>query len=269
MELLPHRDVHRVRRLFAAEHLALVIDAVSAGNSPARVWADDSVTRSALVWDRHHSVYFAGSVDDAQEWRALFDREIAPVGRGVLKIYATPEAVGTVFAGLPLQRRERVLYRGHGLAARDRSRSLPPGFHLSAIDDLGSELGGLGRLAKAAEVIAEIESTWGSVADFLRAGFGFVAHDTEQIVSWCVAEFVSEGKCGIGIETIESHRGQGFATLTASVFTEACAQRQITPYWDAWTSNRASTAVAERLGLHQVETYSVSLGDFDDARPSR
>ncbi|GAB2667980.1 GNAT family N-acetyltransferase [Kribbella swartbergensis] len=266
MELLPNREVHRVRRLFEAEHLALVIDAVIAGNSPARVWADDSGAGSALVWDRHHSVYFAGSVEDAQEWRALFDREIAPLGDGVLKIYATPDAAGTVFAGLPLQRRERVLYRGHGPVAHDWSRRLPPGFHLSAIDDLGSGLGGL---ANATDVIAEIESTWASIADFLRTGFGFVAHDTEQIVSWCVAEFVSDGKCGIGIETIGSHRGRGFATLTASAFTEHCAERNITPYWDAWTSNRPSTAVAEKLGLRKIETYHVSLGDFKDVHPPR
>jgi RimJ/RimL family protein N-acetyltransferase len=266
MELLQSQDVHRVRHLFDAEHLALVVDAVIIENSPARVWADDSLTRSALVWDRHHSLYFAGSVDEAEEWRALFDREIAPLGRGVLKIYAAPHAVGTVFAGLPLQRRERVLYRGHGPVGPDWRRRLPPGFHVSAIDDLG---GGLGTHANAADVIAEIESTWGSAAGFRRTGFGFVAHDTEQIVSWCVAEFVSNGKCGIGIETVGSHRGRGFATLTASAFIEDCVERKVTPYWDAWTSNRSSTAVAERVGFRKVETYWVSVGDFDDVRPSR
>lgn len=265
MELLSNSDIHHVRRLFEAEHLALVIDAVGAGNSPARVWADDSLTRSALVWDRQHAVYFAGSVDDAQEWRALFDREIAPIGRGILKIYATPDAVGTVFAGLALQLRERVLYRGPGPVARDGSPPVPSGFHLNAMHDLGSGLGGL---VNAADVIAEIESTWGSTADFLRAGFGVVAHDTEQIVSWCVAELVSQGKCGIGIETIGSHRGRGFATLTASAFIKHCAERTITPYWDAWTTNRSSTAVAERVGLRKVESYRVSVGDFGDVRPS-
>ena len=47
MLLLPQREVRRVRHLLGAEHLALMIDAVIAGNSPARVWADDLATTSA------------------------------------------------------------------------------------------------------------------------------------------------------------------------------------------------------------------------------
>jgi GNAT superfamily N-acetyltransferase len=108
--------------------------------------------------------------------------------------------------------------------------------------------------------------TWGSTAGFLRSGFGVVAHDTDQIVSWCLAEYVSGRKCGVGIETIGRHRGRGFATLTASAFVEKCAERQVTPYWDSWVSNRPSRTVAERVGFQKIGNYWVWLGDFGDVR---
>lgn len=76
----------------------------------------------------------------------------------------------------------------------------------------------------------------------------------------CTAEYVSPGKCGIGIATAEPYRQQGFATLTASAFIEECQRRQITPYWDAWLRNTASVARAEKVGLRKVQDYWVFVG---------
>ncbi len=81
---------------------------------------------------------------------------------------------------------------------------------------------------------------------------------------WCTAEFVSDGKCGIGIETIPAYRGRGFATVTASAFLEHCAERAMTPLWDAWVRNVPSAAVAEKVGLEKVETYAIYVCEFDD-----
>jgi RimJ/RimL family protein N-acetyltransferase len=259
---LSNRDVDRVRHLFDADHLSLVIDAVRAGNSPARVWVDAvTAPRAALVWDGSHSVYFAGAVDRAGEWRALFGREVASVGAGILKAYVTDAAAETVLAGYPLQRRERVLYRGGHPAIPDWRRRLPAGFQVNLIDDRVTEVGAL---ANATEVVAEIESCWKSLADFRGHGFGFIAHDRQAIVCWCTAEFVSDGKCGIGIATIPAYRGRGYATLTASAFMEYCAERAMTPHWDAWTNNRPSVAVAEKAGFQRIETYGIYVGDLGD-----
>lgn len=108
-----------------------------------------------------------------------------------------------MFAGYPFQRRERVLYRGVRPLIPDWRRRIRAGFQISAINDRFTELS---RLANGADVIAEIESCWMSAADVRRTGFGFVAHDTETIVCWCTAESVSDGKCGIGIETVAASR---------------------------------------------------------------
>jgi RimJ/RimL family protein N-acetyltransferase len=252
--------VHRIRHLFSPDHLALVIDAVIAANSPARVWADDLATpRMALLWDGTHSVYLVGAVDHVGACRELFEREIAPAGRGVLKLHAADAAVSAVCTGQSLHRRERVFYRGESSAIARRPQQIPAGFQISSINDKFAELGAL---ANFADVTAEIGSCWNSLADFRRAGFGFCAHDADTIVCWCTAEYVSDGRCGIGIETAPEYRGRGFATLTASAFAGHCAERGIVPHWDAWSSNRPSVAVAEKLGFRKVETYSVFVGTF-------
>ncbi|MGW5359372.1 GNAT family N-acetyltransferase [Actinopolymorpha pittospori] len=264
MALPLDREIDRVRRLFDAKHITLVIDAVIAGNTPARVWADDLTTpRTAPVWDGAHCVYLAGAgaADRPEDWRELFEREIASKRPGFLKLYVTKDVAESVFAGYPLQRRERVLYQGNGVSPPDPGRSprIPAGFRISAIDQHVDELR---ELTHFTEVVAEIASCWNSVEHFRRQGFGFVAHDAETIVCWCTAECVSETRCGIGIETVEAFRGQGFATLTAAVFVEHCVGRKLTPYWDAWTDNLPSVAVAEKVGLHRVESYSLFVGDF-------
>jgi RimJ/RimL family protein N-acetyltransferase len=264
MVRLPSSDVSRVRHLFDSEHLVLVVDAVIAGNSPASVWADNVVApQTALIWDGHHCVYLAGALVQVAAWSALLRREIMPRGRGMLKAYVTAEAAATVFGGYALQRRERVLYRGGQLAISDWPSRLSAEFRISAINDRFAELD---RLNNFADVTAEIESGWHSVADFRRTGFGFAAHDDETIVCWCTAEYVSDGQCGVGIETVEAYRGRGFATLTASAFVEHCVERGVIPHWDAWTSNLPSAAVAEKVGFRKSETYSIFVGDFADCR---
>jgi RimJ/RimL family protein N-acetyltransferase len=260
MLLLPHRDLRHVRHLFGAEHLGLVIDAVIAGNSPARVWADDLVTpRTALAWDGAHCLYLVGAAGHGDACRELFEREIAPAGRGMFMLYGTEAAAGAVVAGQALRQRERVLYRGDRLAVSGWPQRMPAGFRISAISDQLPELRMLGNFA---QVAAEIGSCWNSMADFRRAGFGFCAHDAGTIVCWCTAEYVSDGRCGIGIETVAACRGRGFATLTASAFAEHCAERRVVPHWDAWSDNLPSVAVAEKLGFRKIESYSVFVGRF-------
>ena len=154
-----------------------------------------------------------------------------------------------------------MLFRGGRQSIRDWRTRLPTGFRISVIDD---RLTARGMLANADDMVAEIESCWESLSAFRRSGFGFIAHDARAIVCWCTAEFVSDGKCGIGIETIPAYGGHGFATLTASAFVEHCAERAITPYWDAWAYNLPSVAVAEKVGFEKAETYAIYVCEFGD-----
>lgn len=255
MDELPARELHRVRHLFDGEHLALVIDAMVAGNSPATAWVDDGPRpRAVAVWDGAHSLYIAGAPDRAGVFSAAISGHVGPARPGLVKVYASTAAASAALAGPVRDHRERVFYRGGELLIPGWRSRVPAGLRISSIEDEFRQPGALGNFA---DVTAEIESCWPSLDDFRRAGFGFCAHDGENIVCWCTAEYVSDGRCGIGIETIPAYRGRGVATLTASAFVEHCAARGITPHWDSWSGNGPSVAVAEKVGFHKVETYSV------------
>src|SRR5258708_1683859 len=59
---LAGNDAHRVRPLFTGPLLSLTIDAVIAGNTPARLWADDLARPAAgLMWDTRHGYYLVGA----------------------------------------------------------------------------------------------------------------------------------------------------------------------------------------------------------------
>jgi GNAT superfamily N-acetyltransferase len=255
---LPGHQTHRIRHLFDGEHLALVIDAIIAVNSPATVWVDDAAAPcAAAIWDGGHCVYIVGPASRVAAFRAAVSQRIGPAGPGLVKIYATDAAARLVFAGHDLDRLERVFYRfdrgGQAPMPVGRLR-LPAGFGISSITEEFDRLASFGNFA---DVTAEVESCWPSLAEFRRAGFGFCAHDADSIVCWCTAEYVSDGRCGIGIETIPAFRNRGLATLTATAFVEHCAARGITPHWDSWSSNAPSVAVAEKIGFRAVETYSI------------
>ena len=255
MDELPAREFHRIRHLFEAEHLALVIDAMAVGNSPATAWVDSRARpQAAAIWDGAHSLYIEGAADRAGEFSAAISRHVARARPGLVKVYASEAAAGAALRGRPLDRRERVFYRAGERQIPCRSSRLPAGLRISSIGDEFRLLSALGNFD---DVEAEIESCWPSLDDFRRAGFGFCAHDGEAVVCWCTAEYVSVGRCGIGIETVPAYRGRGVATLTASVFVEHCAARAITPHWDSWSGNAPSVAVAEKIGFRKLETYSV------------
>jgi GNAT superfamily N-acetyltransferase len=252
---LSERELAGLRPLCDTEHATLVVEAVLAGTTPGRAWADHpGAPTTALVWDGAHSVHLLGALDDPDACRAALDREIRPLRHGVLKFAtAAPEAFAAT--GWPL--RERVLYRGHG-GAPDLPAA-PPGCR---VDPIIEGYPHLRALAGFDAVRAEIELCWGTLASFQRAGFGFCAHDGASILGWCTAEHVSEGRCGIGIETVAEHQGRGIATATAAAFLRHCGQRGLRPYWDAWATNTPSIAVAEKVGLRRVEIYPVLVGSF-------
>jgi len=78
-------------------------------------------------------------------------------------------------------------------------------------------------------------------------------------VCWCTAEYVSDRKLGIGIETLPAYQGRGFATLTAAAFVQLCCARGLMPHWDAFQSNAPSLAVARKVGFEPVAEYAVFL----------
>ncbi len=86
-----------------------------------------------------------------------------------------------------------------------------------------------------------------STQAYFKGGFGCAAVFDEAAVCWCTAEYVSDNRCGIGIETVADHQGNGIAT--ASRFVQMALDRQCAPHWECDGTNQASRSIAEKLGF--------------------
>lgn len=275
IEQLHTTNYPNARHLFASDYLTLVIDSVIAGTSSGQLWADDPFhPQTALLWDGVHIFYLVGQADHLstnQQLGNLFATQITATVRqrgidGFKILYSSPawEAqMGVIFSALKLTQYPRVVYTLGKVALPDWQNRLPMGYAIHPIDRAMLTDRTLGNLD---DLIEEIEGCWPSQEDFLANGFGFCAVDTREntreIICRCTAEYVSAGKCGIGIATAEKVRQQGFATLTASAFIEYCVKNQIMPYWDSWLRNTPSVATAERIGLQRLEEYNVYHGNL-------
>lgn len=267
-------DYANVRSLFHGTYLTLVIDSVIAGNSVGSLWVDDPAQpQSALLWDNAYNFYLAGRADNLTfngRLGQLFSTELAPRARvrgidGFTILYSSvgwENQLGIIFPTLPLTQHPRAVYSLGGLNLPEWRSKLPTGFQIRPIDQTMLADATLGNLP---DLLEEIEICWPSQARFLQQGFGFCLVGDGQIICRCTAEYVSPGKCGIGIATAAPYRQQGFATLTASAFIEACLAQQIVPYWDAWQRNTASIATAEKIGLDKIQDHNVHYGPLPAA----
>jgi GNAT superfamily N-acetyltransferase len=272
---LTQPEFHRAMPLFDTPHLALVARSVACDNTPGLPWADDLFhPRVALLWDRRHHLYLAGdaAAADTAGIRSLLRRIVLPgmlaQGSSGYEAHASCEALARVWQEiLPnASRRPRVLLTRRTENLPASTLPVDPILRLRPIDAalLQDE-----DLAHVEDVRHEVASMWGSVEAFLRGGFGYCMATDGQIVCWCTAEYVSLGRCGIGIETIPAYQRHGLATATATAFLSYCATHGIQPYWDCWTDNVPSARVAEKIGLMRIEEYDVYCGMLEDLRSQR
>ncbi|MCO5211837.1 MAG: GNAT family N-acetyltransferase [Caldilinea sp.] len=274
MESLAGERAGELVDLAGREHLQLVLTAVAAGNTPGEIWVDDAgAQRSALLWDRGHSLYLLGDavnarfVDAAAQWIA---GELLPQGAarglGIFKLYRSDDAWEThydrLFPGLALRRLERSLFVLTPDAHLPPAPELPAGLSLCAIDAaLLAEAG----LAHRDDLTGEIASCWPSVERFVAQGFGVCALEGTAIAGWCTAETVSATRCGAGIETVEAYQQRGIGALLAAVWARRCQERGLVAYWDSWTDNAPSVRVALKSGFRAAYAYTVDIGRFPNS----
>lgn len=270
---LKENEYEKVRPLFQGLHLNLVISAVIEGNSQGRIWVDDVINpKTAFMWNKEHCYYLAGYENNDEfnlALEKLITEKITPEAIEhdflLFKLYYTSDSwenkIDVIFKNKFPVKMDRRFYTFKQLKIADWKDRIPSGFCMKRIDEKLLERTSLKNINK---VTNEIKSSWNSVADFLRNGFGFCLLHGDGIVCWCTAEYVSGKKCGIGIETVEEYERQGFATLTASAFVDHCVSNSITPHWDSWNDNLGSIRVAEKVGFEKTLDYTVYFGSFDE-----
>ncbi|MDX1975382.1 MAG: GNAT family N-acetyltransferase [Rickettsiales bacterium] len=96
---------------------------------------------------------------------------------------------------------------------------------------------------------------WPSEEAFLQQAKAQVVEEKGELVSLCYAAAVSGGKAEIDIVTHPNHRGKGYAAQAAQAFIAQCVQSGLEPSWDCYSNNKASIAVAKRLGFKESLHY--------------
>ncbi|MBR6045787.1 MAG: GNAT family N-acetyltransferase [Ruminococcus sp.] len=91
--------------------------------------------------------------------------------------------------------------------------------------------------------------SWSSTAEFLNGGKGFCVCDGDRPVAWAFSAAVSSREIDTGVETLESHRGQGLAYAAASQMISFCLEQGKRPVWACDAGNTASRRLAEKLGF--------------------
>lgn len=266
----------RVLPLFKEPHLSLVISSIAECNSQGRIWVDDPMKpQTAFIWDKAHIFYLASTLDYEEYNSAvevLVREQIMPEVRKHMLL--RQESASSTFFKLcgslevwediskslfkNFKRKVRRFYALERREMESRRGEIPDYFAMMRID---ARFMREPSFKNSHAVMDEIYSSWDSIDDYLKKGFGFaLVRGGEEIACWCTAEYVS--KCGIGIETLQKYQRRGFATLTALAFVDHCVANGITPHWDSWDDNIGSIRVAEKVGFELVEKYEVFFGSL-------
>jgi len=267
LSLLERSEYHLLRPLAAGRHLALVIDAMIAHPIPAMVWVDDlAVPEKALIWDKAYCYYFLGSPTTATGLLAqVLQDTVLPqaraAGRTIGKFCYSPDdwepLLPEMLPGIAMQKLMWHFYAFEASSVSDTP--LPPGYRLQPITAaiLADET-----IEHREDVLAELWQMWARPEDFLKIGFGYCVMHGQSIACWCTAEYLSERRCGIGIETQEEHQRKGLATAAAAAVVRESLSRSLQPHWDCRATNLPSNRVAEKVGFTQQEQYATYLGQL-------
>lgn len=251
------------------------VASVAAGNTAGRLWGlGPAADLTLLLWDQGNNVLYLGGAVPGRAARDDLERlvmgTIRPAalarGRARFKVRALSqgleEIIPTLLPGVPLHETASTVYLHGGEGPPAPPAPAIAGFRLAPIDRPLLEQAGLERRE---EVLEEIGWMWPEPERFYSAGFGVAACVPGALIGWCTAEYVSPGRCGVGIATAAPFQGQGVASAIAARFVQECRARGVTPLWETAAANGASRRVAEKAGFTLVAEERAWIGSFEAA----
>jgi GNAT superfamily N-acetyltransferase len=268
MKLLETADYALLQSLLGDAQHDLAVFAIAAGRAQGRVFVDDPRDpRLALVLPHWGRLYVLGRANfsAAAALRQLLDEELRPAagraGARGFTIGYPPDFepyLTAVLEGTPAVQAERQYYRW--TSAQVPAPSLPEGFTLAPADgDLLADDG----LANLQILRDEMASERASVDDFLAHSFGIAALHNRQLAGFCLSEYNVDGRCEVGIATLEPFQRRGLATAMGRAFLAMAQTSGIQEVgWHCWKQNVPSAAAAHRIGLQHVADYRVFFGSY-------
>jgi hypothetical protein len=90
---------------------------------------------------------------------------------------------------------------------------------------------------------------WNNPEDFIKNGAGFSIIKDNEPVSTAFSAFVHGNLLEIGVETMDQHRGCGFAPVTCMYLIDFCLDNGYVPVWSCRFENTNSYNLAMKLGF--------------------
>jgi GNAT superfamily N-acetyltransferase len=262
IELKP-AQYERVRPLFTPLTHYLTPDAIFAGLTPGRIFADNTDRpQTAVAWYGHR-VFVVGQAGEsarqqmAKWWQTAVLHERDNSGLDVLVLHTDNTWANWIMAVCTpplLQPYSRRTYRLDARGGHWTSHA-PADFTLQQVnaDLLADE-----RIQNLAFLTEEMVSERPSIDDFLAKSFGICLLHENEIVGWCLSEYNCGHRCEIGIATAEPFRRRGLATLMARAFIHHAQSQGVYDIgWICWTGNRPSVATAEKLSFTLADERDV------------
>jgi RimJ/RimL family protein N-acetyltransferase len=256
MHKLELQDYEWARPLFkewGEIHLNAI--AVIEGYAPGEIYVDDvpnPKTADVVSGDGHYLVGYAYNDEFNRALNALLPSDT------YFGLFYHPEGweeqFGVVLRGKYALKYPRRYYTLKHPEIPDWRARLPKGFSMRRVD---AALLSSADLENRDGLHESIGATWNSLEAFLERGFGFCLVHGNEIVSWCLADFVSGDRCEIGIYTDGAHRRQGLGTLTAAATVAYAADRFTHVGWHCWANNVGSIGVAENVGFEMHQVYHI------------
>ncbi len=265
---LDKSEFEKARSVYAGLENCVAATAVIEGNTPGRIFVDNSENpAAAFMWNEFRYGFLAGNPDNSEfieSLSRLLTETLLPEAKNshdpTLLLYPYPES---------WREKIDVLVRGHSPLHLARSmftfnpskfthqgwrERIPAGFDIRRVDE---------SLAKKPAVAGELDFLWTSRDNFLSKGVGFCLLRGEEIVSLCYSVFAAGQKREISVYTDSQYREKGFATLTVAAYIDHCQQNGLSPVWQCWGNNAPSRALAAKLGFEHVVDYPVYLIDLN------
>ena len=258
-------NYEKARPLFRALEFHLSGAGVLDGNNPGQVFVDDPARPQSAFMFSPEGCYLAGDPDhdtfnhtlrEALHGKQLFDERVDELCF-ICSVASREKQLAIMLnPWQPIK-----ILRRHYICRElkyDWQANISDGFAVHRLDNAILNQPGL---SIPDHIKGWMQNNWGSTADFLQRGFGFVTIHNEaasaaQVVSWSLADCRSGTACEIGIRTAEPYRRRGLATITAAAAVEyALSNGFSTVGWHCSEDNLGSIGTAEKVGFERERDY--------------
>lgn len=248
----------------------LEIEAIHRGKIIGDVFVDNMSKPSfALVWDYGHNFYII-----KDHTSNLTNKSLDTLNTLMQGLRKNPDILDYYIHYYPLELEEeltqglsgkypRKIFRNHYFFGKKNILpiNVPDDFDLVKVDASIIENGSLINIDKIRDWIND---TWKGPKDFVSNGFGYCLIKDNHIVSWCLADYVVDSRCEIGVETDEDYQRQGLATIVVSSCINHCLMSGIERIgWDCFKTNIGSIKLAEKVGFKLYQEYPVLFGWYN------